>query len=65
MELLIWVGVLTLWIVINGAVSSKLDNEHSVINLENIFSFGEEKATEDYQILKGKFHRYVGTHPPL
>lgn len=59
MELLMWVAVSMLWIVINGTVSSKLDNEHSIINLENIFSFADEKATEDYQALKGKIIHFL------
>lgn len=54
MELLMWVGVYALLIVINGTVSSKLDNEHEVINLENVLATNDEKISEDYQVLKGK-----------
>lgn len=54
MELLMWVGVYALLIVINGTVSSKLDNEYEVINLENVLATTDEKVSEDYQVLKGK-----------
>lgn len=54
MELLMWVGVYALLIVINGVVSSKLDNEHEVINPENVLATTDEKISEDYQVLKGK-----------
>lgn len=43
MELLMWVGIYALLIVINGTVSSKLDNEHEAINLENVFATSNEK----------------------
>lgn len=49
-----WVGVYVLLIVINGTVSSKLDNEHKAINLENVLLTTGEKPSEDYQVLKGK-----------
>lgn len=50
-----WVGIyVLLLIVINGTVSSKLDNEHEVINLENVLATNDEKISEDYQVLKGK-----------
>lgn len=54
MELLMWVVVYVLLIVINGTMSSKLDNEHEVINLENVLATNDEKISEDYQVLKGK-----------
>lgn len=49
-----WVVVYVLLIVINGTMSSKLDNEHEVINLENVLATNDEKISEDYQVLKGK-----------
>lgn len=50
-----WVGVVyALLIVINGTVSSKLDNEHEAINLENVLATTDKKPSEDYQVLKGK-----------
>lgn len=54
MDLLMWVGVYALLIVINGTVSSKLDNEHEAINLENVLATSEKKISQDYQIFKGK-----------
>lgn len=55
MELLMWAAtVYALLIVINGTTSSKLDNEHEVINSENVLATNDEKISEDYQILKGK-----------
>lgn len=54
MELLIGVGVYVLLIVINGTVSSKLDNEHEKINLENVSAANDEKISQHYQVLKGK-----------
>ncbi|XP_055325477.1 uncharacterized protein LOC129579422 [Sitodiplosis mosellana] len=53
MESLMWSGVYALLlIVINGTVSSKLDNEHEVINLENVLATNDEKISEDYHVLK-------------
>lgn len=54
MEFVMWFGAYALLIVINGTVSSKLDNEHEVINLENVLATNNEKISEDYHILKGQ-----------
>lgn len=54
MDLLMWVGVYALLIVINGTVSSKLDNEHEAINLENASATSDKKIPQHYQVLKGK-----------
>lgn len=50
MELLMWVGIYALLIVINGTVSSKLDNEHEAINLENVFATSDK--TKCLQIIR-------------
>lgn len=52
MAVLMWVGIYALLIVINGALSSILDNEHEAINLENVSP--AEKTAEDYQVLRGE-----------
>lgn len=51
-----WVVVVVfpLLIIINGALSSKLDNERKIINLENILRESEKKISEDYHGFKGK-----------